>query len=306
VKATYLSVGAKCVPSILVVRETRSRGKACFVLNVEHLLRFLIVSKMAQSNPPSYADVGLFSSLTHQNCMMHSMSHARHYRRQEESRYPVSQCLSVVLIKEPIILTRERTDPARALKYITSSLALLSPYPFHKSCDPFLAISRLHQALLIHELGTLPEPTSVQEQESRDAKVDETCRAAARVVSGVCEDRIFCFGHPVRGVALAELGKLLCVDVSPNASGNNNSTNPESESWSRIPRGTARLQLAAQVLVRAQKELEIGFGKGGGEVGKGVRKMLIDLEREIGAWKRIERSGAIQKLGNVGGGNFAE
>ncbi len=150
----------------------------------------------------------------------------------------------------------------------------------------------------------MPEPTSIQEQETRNTKVDETCHATARVVSGVCEDRIFCFGHPVRGVALAELGKLLCVDVSPNAPGSNG-TGLESYGWSRIPRGTARLQLAAQILARAQKELEIGFGKDA-DVGKGVRKMLTDLEREVGAWRKIERITTLQKLGNVGGGDFAE
>ena len=106
-------------------------------------------------------------------------------------------------------------------------------------------------------------------------------------------------------MALAELGKLLCVDVSPGGPGNNGA-GLEPESWSRIPRGAARLLLAAQVLSRAQKELEIGFGKGGGDVGKGVRKMLTDLEREVGAWRKIERSGTFRVLANVGGGEFAE
>ncbi|KAF8331774.1 uncharacterized protein EI90DRAFT_2919583 [Cantharellus anzutake] len=192
----------------------------------------------------------------------------------------------------------EFSDPPKAIRYTASSQAALAPYPLHKSSHPLLELSRLHVALLIHELASLPEPKSLKEQASRDTKVDETCRAAACVVSGVCDDRVFALGHPVRGVALAELGKLLCVDVSPDM--------PPSSSWSRIPRGIDRIHLAVQVLTRARKELEIGCGKEGGDVGNAIWKMLVDLGREVGAWRRVERSDAFQARVNAGGGTMVE
>jgi len=51
-----------------------------------------------------------------------------------------------------------------------------------------------------------PKNSSKEAQEA----LDEAIRAATRVFTGLSQ--ILPEGHPARGVALAELGKLLCVD----------------------------------------------------------------------------------------------
>lgn len=102
-------------------------------------------------------------------------------------------------------------------------------------------------------------------------------------------------GHPVRGIALAELGKLLCVDVDPTLGTSDKGPSSSSEEPNRaLPRGPERLQLAAQVLYRAREELVIGFGRehGGGQVGNAVDGMLKDLEREASVWRKATMSGA--------------
>lgn len=98
---------------------------------------------------------------------------------------------------------------------------------------------------------------------------------AARCVTGLSDT--LPYGHPVRGIALAELGKLLCVDVDPNyESPASASPYTQVSSFENVngdlPRGLDRLQVAAQVLYRAKEELLIGFGRtsGGGEVGSAV------------------------------------
>ncbi|KAF9519864.1 hypothetical protein BS47DRAFT_1481760 [Hydnum rufescens UP504] len=194
------------------------------------------------------------------------------------------------------------SDITRALRYTTNSIALLRPIPLHIACDPLLALTRLHQTLLISKIFSGPPPSSLGEQHSRDAEVDEACGIAARNVAGV--SAILPYGHPVRGVALAELGKLLCVDVDPSTE-----TSPSSASASAsasrlisgtrivgenaaVPRGYARVELAIQVLLRARDELQIGFGRetgdgGGGQAGRDVRGMLQELEREVETWRKV-------------------
>lgn len=137
------------------------------------------------------------------------------------------------------------------------------------------------------------EASSLDEQRNRDELVDNTCRIGARCVAGI--SGVLPYGHPVRGVALAELGKLLCVDIGSETAGSTNSTVAGASDSADdmnddvpLPQGIARLQLAAQVLVQARDELKIGFGKerGGGDVGTMVEKLVHDLEREASVWKK--------------------
>jgi len=113
----------------------------------------------------------------------------------------------------------------------------------------------------------------------------------ARCVAGV--SGILPHGHPIRGVALAEFGKLLCVDVGPSNESPGQSESAEDGAEPPLPRGASRLQLAAQILVRAREELMIGFGQtdGGGQVGREVEKMLRELEREMNVWRKAQARG---------------
>lgn len=131
------------------------------------------------------------------------------------------------------------------------------------------------------------EATSLDEQRRRDSAVDEACRIGARCVTGV--SGTLQHGHPIRGIALAELGKLLCVDVDSSTLQNQSSElGDNNDSEVQLPRGAARLRLAAQVLIRAREELIVGFGRayGGGQVGNAVDIMIHDLERESHMWSQ--------------------
>ncbi|KAH9940697.1 SET domain-containing protein [Amylocystis lapponica] len=157
-------------------------------------------------------------------------------------------------------------DPEKAIQLTTNMLPILTSVRLTPSCHPLLAMNRLHQELLITSLHT----SLTQEL------LDETIRTAAKYSAGL--SLILPFGHPVRGVALAELGKLLAVDeVSAPTS---------STAQAFPPSGAARLRLAHETLVRARDELVVGFGmdNGGGQVGRDVREAIVRLEKELGAW----------------------
>lgn len=190
---------------------------------------------------------------------------------------------------------------------------------------PLLALTRLHTTFLIDQLGAiLPNPAlgggcilfhyalhvaqtrpfldKVQDAsngeglEHAQALLDDAIRFSTRSSSGVSQ--ILTYGHPVRGVTLAELGKLLAVDEpkpphlqnphgpqGPQTPGLSD-LNPNSPSYP--PSGPARLKLAHQTLVQALQELKVGFGSGklsGGETGEEVRKMVVDVEKELSIWK---------------------
>jgi hypothetical protein len=96
---------------------------------------------------------------------------------------------------------------------------------------------------------------------------------------------------------LAELGKLLAVDEpkpahihdphGPKAQASSSDLNPNSPSYP--PSGPARLKLAHQTLLQALQELKVGFGsagkQAGGQTGEEVRKMAVDVEKELSVWK---------------------
>lgn len=142
------------------------------------------------------------------------------------------------------------------------------------STHPLLAALRLHQELLVEQLSV----------DLRQDLLDDAIRAAAKHGAGL--SNILPFGHPVRAIALAELGKLLAVDEpSPK-------TPQEVDSKSNMmtfpPSGPARLKLALETLMRAREELNVGFGKGtgGGQVGKEVRETIVRLESEMKTWSQ--------------------
>lgn len=131
--------------------------------------------------------------------------------------------------------------------------------------------------------------------------LDDAIRVATRASTGLSQ--ILTEGHPVRGIALAELGKLLSVDEPRPAHIESNAPstpqtiplspssfvlNPKLQAALYPPSGPSRLKLAYETLVRARMELMIGFGSGkneGGEVGKHVRQLAVDIEKELMVWK---------------------
>jgi hypothetical protein len=156
---------------------------------------------------------------------------------------------------------------------------------FPPSSHPHLALLRLHQSLLITALAS-----------STDADLlDNTIRATARAVSGITA--VLDEGHPVRGVGLAELGKLLAVDepLPPTSTTSPSSSSAQSDVFP--PTGAARLGLAVDTLKRALKELMIGFGEStrGGEVGTELREEIVRLEKELSVWQRGVKN-ALQNL----------
>lgn len=136
------------------------------------------------------------------------------------------------------------------------------------SCHPLLALLKLHQSLLVSEFAS-------SDQISQE-RLDESIRTAAKHVAGL--SAVLEEGHPVRGVALAELGKLLAVDEpSP-------SSPPQTTSFP--PSGPTRTKMAYETLVQARNALLVGFGREneGGEVGREVRESIVALEKELGVW----------------------
>jgi hypothetical protein len=153
-------------------------------------------------------------------------------------------------------------DPSQAFRLATNLVTLLSPH-FPPSSHPLLSLMRLRQSLLISEM------------ESDNGMVDEAIRVSAQIVAALVE--LLPTGHPVRGVAIAELGKLLCVDEPP--------LKPEANE-TFPPRGYQRLVLARDTLLRAKNELDIGFGMGGGMLGDGVRNLLENTDRELAVYRK--------------------
>ena len=188
-----------------------------------------------------------------------------------------------------------------------------------------LALSRLHSALLIDNLpnlgpvldpALLPQsdplldssgmasqaaiaafqqshaqdlvsPQTAEEMklaEEAQQKLDNAIRAALRTSMGL--SCLLVPGHPLRGLALAELGKLLSVDerVPKYLAGSNG--NGENQKGIYPPSGPARLRLARETLMRARSELMIGFGGAneGGEVSREVRELLVRVEKELQVW----------------------
>lgn len=151
-----------------------------------------------------------------------------------------------------------------------------------------------------------PQQQQTQQKDVQEA-LDEAIRSATRTNTGLAQ--ILTEGHPIRGIALAELGKLLSVDephpthLVPPQSESPGVTTPftttpfSSSSLSNMmfslppaypPSGPQRLKMAYETLKKARSELMIGFGGGnneGGEVGQHVRRQVVELEKELDVWK---------------------
>ncbi|ESK87070.1 n-lysine methyltransferase smyd2-like [Moniliophthora roreri MCA 2997] len=188
------------------------------------------------------------------------------------------------------------TEPEKAKRLTSNLIPLLTPAGLAHSSHPLLAMMRLHQALLIDELPTLmqsiqsPSGASAEETlvspeaktnaQEVQAHLDDAIRIATKVVTGLTA--LLNPAHPVLGVALAELGRLLAVDevVVPEGDGSKNPT-------AYPPSGPSRLKLAYDTLLRARAVLRVGFGtrNDGGNVGKAVREDIVRLEKEIEVWK---------------------
>ena len=153
------------------------------------------------------------------------------------------------------------------------------------SAHPLLALIRLGQNLLIAQLA----------RDNKPEILETSIQFAMAYVKGLSS--VLFVGHPVRAVAITELGKLLAVDEPSPPGSDVPVISPVNDKESlqlgngvhelKVPRGPERLRRALEVLRQAYVELCIGFGKknGGGEVGKSVHDMLASLEKEYGVWQ---------------------
>lgn len=167
-------------------------------------------------------------------------------------------------------------DPVKAIQLTSNLVPILTSAHLTPSSHPLLALTRLHQLLL----------TSSLQANMTQEGLDETIRTASKSCQGLSS--ILHEGHPVRGVALAELGKILAVDEpAPAQQAASAFTSPVFP-----PSGPPRLKLAYETLMRARNELLIGFGRSndGGRVGQEIRQALISLEKEIGVWSQGVRN----------------
>ncbi|KAH7907614.1 hypothetical protein BJ138DRAFT_1159733 [Hygrophoropsis aurantiaca] len=167
------------------------------------------------------------------------------------------------LDKATLLQTR---DYDKAKQLTTNIIPILVSAGLVPSCHPLLGLTGLHKSLLVSALSTTV----------RQEVLDETIRAAAKYAAGL--SAILREGHPVRGIALSELGKLLAVDeLAPTSPG---------QSIHFPPSGPLRLKAAYDALIRARNELTVGFGRAndGGETGTAVREAAMSIEKELGVW----------------------
>jgi SET and MYND domain-containing protein len=152
-------------------------------------------------------------------------------------------------------------------------IPILNKLGLTPSCHPLLALTRLHQSLLV---------ASISVDTGQDV-LDDTIRTAGRALAGLTA--ILHPGHPVRGVA-----KLLAMD-EPNPSSR------PAASTAFPPSGPQRLKLAYETAIKARNELLIGFGacNEGGHVGREIRDMIVALENELGIWGQGVRQ-AIEEM----------
>ncbi|KAK0217419.1 hypothetical protein EDD85DRAFT_962065 [Armillaria nabsnona] len=163
-------------------------------------------------------------------------------------------------------------DPTKATQLTTKLIPILTSAGLTPSCHPLLGLTILHKSFLI---SSFPSPCTQE-------YLDDTIRVARKAITGLAS--IHREGHPVLGIALAELAKILAVDEPSPRETNGPGIYP--------PSGPPRLKLALDTFMRARNSLMIGFGivNGGGEIGRHVREAIVSLEKEIGVWKQGVRN----------------
>ncbi|KAF5336582.1 hypothetical protein D9611_006638 [Ephemerocybe angulata] len=194
------------------------------------------------------------------------------------------------------------SDPKKALQLTENLGQILISAGLVPGAHPLLALTRLQTSLLISKLssaadpdvdmeveevfspqvqqdvgaGQTPASVAAEAQKEKQNALDDAIRAATRAKTGLSQ--VLVYGHPVRGVAAAELGKLLAVDEpappQPNLDVNDNlnAPMPPPNSPAYPPRGPKRLKLALEVLVEAWKELVVGDA-------------IVGVEKELGVWR---------------------
>ncbi|KAJ8519784.1 hypothetical protein ONZ45_g3293 [Pleurotus djamor] len=187
----------------------------------------------------------------------------------------------------------EVKDPEKSQQLVNNLIPILVSAGLTPSSHPLLAMSHLQQTLLItsfNESFNSELTTSENERKAAQDVLDNAIRAANRHVTGLAS--VLPEGHPIRAIALAELGKLLVVDEPAPKRADNQNGHPLPQSYGVVPSyppsGPPRLKLAYDTLLQAHKELLIGFGKTneGGLVGKEIRQTLTAIEKELGVWKQ--------------------
>lgn len=204
-------------------------------------------------------------------------------------------------------------DPRKALQLTEKLSEILVSAGVVPAAHPLLALTRLRTSLLIGHFSRISQPGveeiyspqlqhEHQAPSNQDAQqaLDDAIRSATRANTGISQ--ILTYGHPVRGVSLAELGKLLSVDepspkdIENGSEGGVNAPLPPPTSKAYPPSGPSRLRLALETLIRARAELLVGFGGGaneGGQVGREVREQIVRVEKELNVWRNGIRN-AIQ------------
>ena len=201
----------------------------------------------------------------------------------------VSQYILLCFSISPI---RNSTDPDRAIQLLDNAIPLLSRAGLVPGAHPLLALARSRQSLLLERLPVMLGRTE-QDKNRAQTFLDSAIRAAAAVTFGL--KNILRQGHPIRAIALAELGKLLAVDEpspdplkAPSTRSTPSSYEQAIQDASFPPSGPTRLKLAVQTLREAIAELCIAFGfvNEGGETGANIRVTLLNLEKELSVWNK--------------------
>ncbi|KAL7409501.1 hypothetical protein BDY24DRAFT_214933 [Mrakia frigida] len=182
----------------------------------------------------------------------------------------------------------------------TPSLSILIALTQHlpPSSYPLLPLLRLFSTLLISGFSSTP-PTDP----SSSSLLNDALQITYLTSQAVLTPGIYPPGHPARGVALAELGKLLVVPAPEVAASSKGKSVVPKELFARgggagIPDEPARrLMWAREILVQALGEVRIGFGKkgdGGGLVGVELAGLVEGVGREIGLMRSSSGRGIEQ------------
>lgn len=177
--------------------------------------------------------------------------------------------------------------PNRVTRYrdeLTQPASTATPADISAATHALLAVlpitSHPLPALLRLEATSLSSPTP-----SSEAIPDLFAAIRASSLSFKALELLLPYGHPVRGIALAELGKLLNLERDDTQDASSAPTAPDSAA-PFLPRELAgRLHLARETLVKALSELRVGFGAegGGGMVGRELVVLVEGVTREMQA-----------------------